>query len=266
MALNDRDYNRMAKVIVSDTLCGQCSLNDGVIKQADANGLNPNETRRLIEHANTLAHLELFEKQAGDKYVTFEVAEPSVVLGALFETALDTETGAPTTMKCAMDAADRLPDEHGGVLYFAKEASAAPAPIAEHDFDSPYAPVRSLRPHYERVKHAAITEMLEDKLRQAHMRLTRGIRKIAEDLRRIDAPPFEKLAEECLAARHDAGTVYVLRKLGACRGQSLDPDTIKVAQYGVTTPWTKRVAELSDLYDEGRRLSRAYTHHTANAS
>lgn len=263
MALNDNDYDCMAKAIVKEALCGGCSLNAGVIKVADARGLNPSETRRLVEKANTLAHLQLFEKRADDKYVTFEVADPSVILGALFETSMDTETGAPTAMKCAADATSLLPDERRGYPSLVKEAQVADVRIPAHDPDSPYAYVRSLKPHREKVRHQKIAEVLEDRVREQHRSLEHGIQKLAEDMRRVDAPTYRELAQGSLASAANEGTVYVLTKLSALVRDGCDPGTVKVAAYALETPWTKRVRALGGLHHELKRSVSAYKHHTA---
>ncbi len=74
------DYIRMARAAVSDYEERGVALNCSVKQAAEEMQLNTEQTRRLVEFTNTVAHLHLFDKKAEDKYIEFALADPDVVL------------------------------------------------------------------------------------------------------------------------------------------------------------------------------------------
>ena len=59
-------------------------LNEAIVKIAsECPGLTVEQVQRIVEHANNATYLEIFEKQAGDKIVDFDIASPGDVLRAL---------------------------------------------------------------------------------------------------------------------------------------------------------------------------------------
>lgn len=82
---NDADYNKYAKAIVADFRKDQAAgMHDSLVKLASDTGLNPNETRRLVEKTNMTAHLSFFDKTSQDNYIEFDVIDPEAVIGELF--------------------------------------------------------------------------------------------------------------------------------------------------------------------------------------
>jgi hypothetical protein len=79
--LGDSDLLMMGKQASNMYLAGSCSLNDAVVKVAqECSGISSNQVQRVLEHANNSTFQSLFEKQAGDKNIEFDIADPQVVM------------------------------------------------------------------------------------------------------------------------------------------------------------------------------------------
>jgi hypothetical protein len=71
----------MAKRASSAYLCGGTSLNDAIVKIAkECPSISTHQVQRIIEFANTETFQRLFEKQAGDKNVEFDLADPVAIM------------------------------------------------------------------------------------------------------------------------------------------------------------------------------------------
>jgi len=80
--MNKSEYVRVARAAVCDFEEKGVSLNDSVKSAAADMSLNTEQTKRLVEFTNTIAHLHLFDKRAEDKYIQFELADPDAVLAS----------------------------------------------------------------------------------------------------------------------------------------------------------------------------------------
>ena len=79
--LRREDYEKMAKEAVAKMVNDSVPLNRSLVKIADSMGLNPDQIKALVQVANTLAHLDLFDRKSdGDKIVNFTPADPDQVL------------------------------------------------------------------------------------------------------------------------------------------------------------------------------------------
>ena len=67
-----------------DFLSNGTPLTQAVVKEAEAcAGITTEQVNRVVEQANTTAFQHLFEKKAGNKVITFDIAEPADVLSLL---------------------------------------------------------------------------------------------------------------------------------------------------------------------------------------
>lgn len=79
--LSAKDLESLGKEASSLYLDGGMSLNDAVVKVAGVHpSISPHQVRRVVEFANTETFQRIFEKQADDKNVDFDVADPGAVL------------------------------------------------------------------------------------------------------------------------------------------------------------------------------------------
>lgn len=112
---NDSDYERLSKAIVNDYVVDASeNLQTRITKVAQDMQLNPDEARRLLEKTNALAHLTLFNKRAADedRYVTFAVADPAVLMSELYgQRPLPADDSGLKVAYDVRDYADLVPDE-----------------------------------------------------------------------------------------------------------------------------------------------------------
>ncbi len=78
------DYEKLARDIVADYMDNATPLCDGVAKTAESQGLNPDQTKNLVQLSNVIAHLKLFDKKTGDKNIEFEPADPDTVMKKIY--------------------------------------------------------------------------------------------------------------------------------------------------------------------------------------
>src|SRR6056297_3542826 len=77
---NQKNFDKFAEDVVTDFLTQATPLSDAIVKLADTNMLKPEEVKRVVEKANTLATIRLIKTaQNGD--LTFDLADPDKVLG-----------------------------------------------------------------------------------------------------------------------------------------------------------------------------------------
>lgn len=79
--LSSDDLKSLGKEAALDFLQEGIPLNDAVVKVAQRYpSISTHQVRRVVEFANQEAFANLFEKQAGDKNVDFDIADPAEVL------------------------------------------------------------------------------------------------------------------------------------------------------------------------------------------
>jgi hypothetical protein len=109
--LREEQFKKMAKAVVASYLTESTPLEQGVIKTSLEQELNPDQIKNLVQLANMMAHLKLYDnKQDGDKVIEFEPADPSSVLKQIYREG-------PTSEEVPMEdaAPDRASDMFGGM-------------------------------------------------------------------------------------------------------------------------------------------------------
>jgi len=82
--LGPEELESLGKQASSDYLGGGISLNDAVVKIAKQYpSISSHQIRRIVEFANQETFSRLFEKQASDKNIEFNVADPGEILQSL---------------------------------------------------------------------------------------------------------------------------------------------------------------------------------------
>lgn len=197
MSYNDRDYQTLAKAIVTDFVQGGCPLADSVVKTANDMSFNPHETRRLIEATNVNAHLTLFEKQAEHKYVEFDIVEPQDVLDRLFASPADTD-GNAALEKHAADLSLELPDERWDRVRERIEKTAATAvpDVEETPAQEKYAGVRA---HHAIQKINKVKDELETQLYGRYHEYQEKVARLRTQFRLLDALDFRQFEKDAYA-------------------------------------------------------------------
>jgi hypothetical protein len=212
MSYNDRQYQSMAKAIISDFSEKRCALDAGVVKVAQDLSLNANETRRLVEATNVHAHLELFEKMAEHRYVEFDVVDPTGVLDCLFASPATVDKNSPLE-KTAAVLFTELPDERWDQVRerVQKVASEAVPHVEEPQQEKVAA--RHVMAAADKV--AKTTDELETRLHEAYLNYNDKVAALREQFRYTDAIEFDEFARDAygLLGKHAEHTIEKLREL-----------------------------------------------------
>jgi len=93
--LSTTDLEIMGRRAADMYLDKVASLNDAVLSEVRQHpDISSDQIRRVVEFANVDTFRSIFEKQAGDKNVNFDIADPDVVLGTLDKDARPVEKTA----------------------------------------------------------------------------------------------------------------------------------------------------------------------------
>ena len=230
------DYEELAREAVTGFLDSKVPLEQGIVKIAKREELNPEQIKRVVEMANTRTFLDLFKKTAGDdRMVEFEIADPDKTLEAFYEGPVEVEPvmGAASESK----AHDRNPDSFFDDV--ADENSASePDPPNQDDGATKVASwkprVAAKNLEYTAVRTARILDSLRDKVAGACYACDEYASSIANEHRGIYSR--EKLAqwEQDSLAAFGADAVHcinaVRQRLGKPAYTSMpDPALVKQA-------------------------------------
>lgn len=78
---NQNDFDKLAHEVTSSFFTDGATLNDGIIKVAQRENLNPEEVRRLVERTNVSTTVQML-KISTDKNIEFKLAEYDSVINA----------------------------------------------------------------------------------------------------------------------------------------------------------------------------------------
>ena len=191
MYLQKHDYEKFAEAAVTNFVNGEIALNDSILKIAEANDLNPDQIKRVVEMSNTQAFLKLYgnqeEKTAN---VEFEVADSGKILKDYYK--------QPELTKVASDLAEQVPDEFE--LFLSEipnpmEKTASDSSEQGHYYEEPkqkldkYALINSLR---------KVASNMKDKIYEEEHYAIDGIEKLSSDFAGLYGPDYEEFEKEAL--------------------------------------------------------------------
>jgi len=180
------DYEKMARDIVGDFINNEVSLVDGVAKTADEEGLNPDQTKNLVQLSNVIAHLKLFDKKDdGDKNVEFEPADPDDVMKKIYKPEKTPET--PKEEGSDVDLSP-FPD----LMRMIEECC---TPLSEETSEKATETTSPRKRGIMIIRIRKVAEELKNRNLEARHRYTEGIDKLAMQFRKLYGPDhatFEK--------------------------------------------------------------------------
>lgn len=180
--MNKKQYIELARAAVSDLDNNGITLTESVKSAAADMNLNSEQTRRLAEFTNVIAHLHVFDKKADDKYIEFDLVDPDVVAAPQEAPACEKVAAAEVDL-CDFFLDFERPSTSEKVA--SAEHEAALAVIRQTDpvdaVARPYAGHRSYK-IAARLKKTA--RALEIQTRSEYERYTEGVQKLAYDLER----------------------------------------------------------------------------------
>lgn len=241
--LNREDYEKIAREVVAQYVSGATPLTDGIAKISESMGLNPDQIRALVRVANTVAHLDLFDRTGnGDKIVEFTPADPKDVLERVYRVEGESCSSEPSNL---CDVLGELPDMHKRPA-----PAASPAPAL-----APEAP--SVPQQITIIKIRKVASELHRRGLTAALAYEEGIDKLAATFARLYGPDFYEFEKDAVDV-HGSAAISVLadlRKLLRLPG-------IKTAVFGklsrvvdTQTPEMLKFAELLTLVEEAKACS-----------
>ena len=197
---NEQNLEKWAKTITASFVDDNVPLTDGVVKVAERENLNQEQTRRLVEAVNTNTFLHKFNSMAktggenSDRNVEFETADADAVFSRMLTTA-KTAMYVPTTTTPQQDEADfALPLP--ATRYLSTQTSTETQKTAG---------VRSVETtrREPRIKRASVVsrlrktaEYLKDQDYQARFEYTGAVQNLVDSFRRIDGPSFDAFEKD----------------------------------------------------------------------
>ena len=192
----------MAKEVVDNYLNSDVPLDDSLAKTAVEEDLNPDQIQNLVQLANSVAHLTLFDnKDDGDKIVEFSPADPDDVLkrvykGSIPDSGDDVEDAPPPS------ASDKAMDFFGDFPDLSKklrEIVGGGEPAGEES--SPASPGRK---SMVIIKIRKVAADLKDRELQAAVEYKEELDKLASEFAKLYGPSHSEFEKDALAVRGDA--------------------------------------------------------------
>ena len=227
-------FNKMAKEAVDAYLTRSVPMAESLAKTADENALNPDQIRNLVQLANTMAHLTLFDqKNDGDKVVEFNPADPDTVIKQVFVNGEPEEMGGHggccegcSDYSNSPERSSDLFGDLGGLLEKVKGAlkgnssqssSPSPTPIgaAPEELPSPadmQDPSGNTSPKKQQmliIKIRKVASELENKQLQTAYEYKEELDKLASDFARLYGPDFGDFEKDAFALRGELATPII---------------------------------------------------------
>jgi len=253
--LREEDFKKLAQEVVDAYLKQAMPLADSAVKVAMDNGLNPDQIKQLVQLANTMAHLSLFDQKSdGDKCVEFEPADPDNVLKKIYVDGEPVEESSSSASPSdTTDMFSDFKDIMDKVRSVVDEARSAKPPEAIEgmppEAEAPSA--ESTSPAKQQmiiIKIRKVAADLTDKQHQAGFEYKEELDKLATEFAKLYGPDFEEFEKDAYALRGDSA-LPVLADLRHCLKLAAAPRGAFVKQARVVDANTKEMRSLIKLAD-----------------
>jgi len=220
--LRAEDFEKMAREVVDEYLNQSVPLDAGLAKAAMDGELNPDQIQNLVQLANSIAHLTLFDgKNDGDKIVKFNPADPDVVLKKVYndnvpECCGDEEEGEAVvpgspSMDSASDFFGDFPDLSKKIRELSGHSDETPG-IEIDDASGGATPARK---SVVIIKIRKVAEELKDRELVAAIEYKEELDKLASEFAKLYGPSYEDFEKDALSVRGDKA-VPVLCDVRSC--------------------------------------------------
>jgi len=202
------DFKKMARAVVDRSFTSSTPLNDEIVKSALDNELNPDQIKNLVQLANTMAHLTLFDKKDGDdKLVEFDPADPSTVLKDVYK---DEE---PEVVESVSDSPERTTDMFGGLTEIADKVKgmlgqdvAGPAEEVVEETAAPAEPMSPKKRSMIIIKIRKVAEDLNDRKLQSAYEYKEELDKLASEFAKLYGPDYDAFEKDAVSLRGAVAT------------------------------------------------------------
>jgi len=238
--LNREDYEKLARPVVTEFVEGNTPLEDNLVKTSMSAGLNPDQIKALVQVANTLAHLDLFDrKDGGDKVVEFSPADPKEVLHRVYNgeklEKVRSECGEPELM----DFFGEMPEDE------------TPCEAVCEDSDEEESPKKR---QLTIIKIRKVAEELNYRKTAAALEYEEEVDKLAAEFARLYGPDFGSFEKDAVDLR-GSNAIPVLSDIrNLLRMPPVDPNSFDKTARLVdgNTPELEKLGRLVELAEEAK--------------
>jgi hypothetical protein len=201
--LRAEDFEKMAREVVDSYLHQSVPLDSGLAKVATDEGLNPDQIQNLVQLANSIAHLTLFDgKEDGDKIVEFNPADPDVVLKKVYKDGVPEcgeEDSVPeaSPIDSATDFFGDFPDMSKKIRELTGKPDDSPVSTEATDNATP------ARKSMVIIKIRKVAEELKDRELASAMEYKEELDKLAAEFAKLYGPNYADFEKDALAVRGD---------------------------------------------------------------
>lgn len=202
--MQPEDFEKMARAVVDGYLENSTPMEKNIIKVALENGLNPDQIKNLVNMSNVMAHMTLFDKQASDKVVEFEPADPASVLKQIYKTGGLEEEVVPSS---AGPTPDRISDLFGDISELVdkvKEMAGRPEEepaVAPEGATEPEVEVSPRKKQMLIIKIRKVASDLNDKKLQCAHEYKEELDKLATEFARLYGPDHTEFEKDAMVVR-----------------------------------------------------------------
>jgi hypothetical protein len=259
--LRREDYETLAKEAVAKMVGERIPLAKSLVKISDDNGLNPDQIKALVQVANTLAHLDLFDrKNDGDKIVNFDPADPDEVVKSVVS-----DGGCSACGGGSSNVTDQIKDFFGDL---GSNPTPPPAPAALADVGTPVSmgsgsdDLNPRRTQIMIIKIRKVAEELKHRKLAADIQYREEFDKLASEFSKLYGPKFEEFEKDAIDI-HGAAAMPMLTELR----QAMRLPEIKLAVFTKTarlvdtsTQEMRSFSRMKSFADEARACTDSLTY------
>ena len=200
--MQPEDFEKMARAVVDNYLESSEPMEKNIIKVALDNGLNPDQIKNLVNMSNVMAHMTLFDKQASDKVVEFEPADPASVLKQIYKSGEVEEAPAPA----AGPVPDRIADLFGDISELVdkvkemagRQSEEASPAVPEEE---PEVAVSPRKKQMLIIKIRKVASDLNDKKLQCACEYKEELDKLATEFAKLYGPDHDEFEKDAMTVR-----------------------------------------------------------------
>jgi len=200
-AIGASEFDKLAQEVVDGYLHRSVPLADGVVKTAIGADLNPDQVQNLVQLANTMAHLTLFDGKSDDKIIDLVPADPDIVLKKIYkggvpvEESVQLSSGDSSALDEAMDMFGDFPDLKSKLEQVASGTPAVEVKEASARATDPRRRSAAI------IKLRKVAEELKDREIQAALEYKDELDKLASEFARLHGPSLSDFEKDAFAIR-----------------------------------------------------------------
>lgn len=200
------DFEKMAREVVNDHFQSKVPLEDRLVKAAQDGELNPDQIQNLVQLANTLAHLTIFDNKTGDdRIIDFSPVDPSNVLNKVYQGGCPAEVSMSSEEPSHPDKVQDFFSDLPSLTEKIKEVMAPEMSSGDSDSGS----------SVTIIKIKKVAEELDNRKAELAYEFKEEFDKLASDFAKLYGPDFDEFEKDAVAYRGES-TYPILSELRRC--------------------------------------------------